>query len=175
MALQIQSLTICLLDSNFRFHSSSWGKCAHLACFPCCIFSLMKLLQLLLYPFTLSANLCSLPPLIAVSVPRWHLTNSTSMLALHLCIFHSETASSPLCFPHMASLSPALFGQGDQWVAKISISPAYINFQNVQTFVLGQVQGGFPGVGKKMCSVTHPLWSVSALELLGRSVGLINL
>lgn len=108
MALQIRSLTICLLDSNLRFHSSSWGKRAHLACCPPLHFLLDEtpaaaspplhfIRQPLLFT-TLDPSFCA----------QVALTKSIFTVALHLCILHSESASNPLHFPHMASLSPAL-------------------------------------------------------------------
>lgn len=69
--LQIVSLTICLLDSNFGFHSSSWGECADFACCPPCIFSRVKLLLLLSHPFFTSQPLLPFfpPPVLRQQLP----------------------------------------------------------------------------------------------------------
>lgn len=100
------ALTICLLDSNFGFHSSSWGKCAHLACCPALHFLLDETPAVSFPPL----HFISQPLLLTTLDPSAQVafTKSTLMLSLHLCISHPESSSSPSCFPHMASLSPAL-------------------------------------------------------------------
>lgn len=107
--LQILSLTICLLDSNFGFHSSYFGECANLACCPPCIFSQMKLLLLLLHPFTLSASLYYL-----LSQFLWPdgtyqscFNAGSSFVRLSVC---AQSFTSPM---HGFPVSCVVFRQGD--------------------------------------------------------------